>query len=405
MHLVSQRKQRRSTRIKFSQTVLKPFNLSFPFHKILLPLLVFNPSLCTTGTEQTMLQELWSSEGTAEQQSSQQLHGQTAVTNTNSYSNWQLHHMSASTLEAASLPCTSVSLLCLIIILISARQAPADNSSPVLSRKDYIAWHFNNINLRCPSSSAFHVKWQPWPLPRWGRQRTQSRWYNWASSPSFLLTTGQAQRSWWTVPRRHSFPEPSPGTSHTYVCRAQQFPLFICLAAWPSTLKFTTASTVHHHLPSRVSVASQRDAQSPAVPNNVTWQTASPLSRIPSTTVILSGTACSSSAPVTDRVPQGTEPGTEPEVSPQTSPVTASPVCPSNPTTAINSTWCWTVTADPTAGSSCAVSCWSATMSSLVRLAGGVLAPPPETTRWERAETGEDVQAVRVFQSKKIRKK
>lgn len=101
-----------------------------------------------------------------------------------------------------------------------------------------------------------------------------------------------------------------------------------------------------------------------------TW----PLSRIPSTTVIRSGTACSSSAPTTDPAPQGKEPGTAPEVSPQTSPVTASPVRPSTPATAISSTWCCTLTAEPTAGSSCAVPCWSA------RQPRAASSFPPETS-------------------------
>lgn len=91
-----------------------------------------------------------------------------------------------------------------------------------------------------------------------------------------------------------------------------QFPL---LMFQPSTLKLTLISTVRHCLLKRILAVSQRDAQNPAAPD-MSWQTSGPLSRTPSTTNILSGTARYPSVPFADHAPQGTETGTLPEVSP-----------------------------------------------------------------------------------------
>lgn len=64
MHPVSPWKQTRLRRTQFSQTVFKPQNLSFPFYKIFLPFLAFNPfssnieikqKYCTNyGTEEAL---------------------------------------------------------------------------------------------------------------------------------------------------------------------------------------------------------------------------------------------------------------------------------------------------------------------------------------------------------------
>lgn len=344
MHLVS---QRRSTRIQFSQIVLKPLNLCFPFYKILLPL------LCTTeqskqrcrscGPEKAPQSRLlWQTQTvTAPGSSTIRVHQHLklpqciiTIPHYNPYQNIYLY------IRPGRQPQTMVVLFCLGKITLHGILTILICSVPP-------ALHF-----MC-SGSPDHCQDEGDKGLR-ADDTTEQAVQVFFSQLGKLRGAGEQSQGNFPALNPHQAPHTPVSAGHSNS---------ICSYVWlfePSTLKFTPAPTVHHHLPRRVLVSSQRDAQSPALPNNMTWQTASPLSRIPSTTVILSGTACSSSAPTTDPVPQGKEPGTAPEVSPQTSPVTASPVRPSTPATAISSTWCCTLTADPTAGSSCAVPCWSA---------------------------------------------